>query len=237
MRLGETDSGAYLDGWTRGEWTGSATAAVRRSETGSSPSWRSMVDRSGWRRTSTHSGPRRTRGTREPAASPLGQDGPVLLDGAMGTMLQEAGLDDGGAGELWNVERPDEIAAIHERTCRPVPGSSPRTPSAAPGPAAMHGLDDRVHELNRAGARVASRVADATAPGRRRHRPDRRAARAAGGDDRRRGPGDVRRAGRGLADGGVDLILIETMSDLGEVEAAIERRPARSSRAPGASRR
>ena len=26
-------------------------------------------------------------------------------DGAMGTMLQAAGLDDGGAPELWNVEQ------------------------------------------------------------------------------------------------------------------------------------
>ena len=31
-------------------------------------------------------------------------------DGAMGTMLQEAGLDDGGAPELWNVEKPECIA-------------------------------------------------------------------------------------------------------------------------------
>ena len=31
---------------------------------------------------------------------------PVLVDGAMGTMLQDAGLEPGGAGELWNVEQP-----------------------------------------------------------------------------------------------------------------------------------
>ena len=30
----------------------------------------------------------------------------------MGTMLQEAGLDDGGAAELWNVERPDVVVGI-----------------------------------------------------------------------------------------------------------------------------
>ena len=30
-------------------------------------------------------------------------------DGAMGTMLQSAGLDDGGAPEQWNVDRPEEI--------------------------------------------------------------------------------------------------------------------------------
>ena len=44
----------------------------------------------------------------------LGEDGTVLLDGGMGTLLQEQGLDDGGSGELWNVERPDVIAGLHE---------------------------------------------------------------------------------------------------------------------------
>ena len=45
----------------------------------------------------------------------LAQESHLLSDGAMGTMLQEAGLDDGGAPELWNVERPEDITAIHER--------------------------------------------------------------------------------------------------------------------------
>ena len=44
------------------------------------------------------------------------RDGSVRVgDGAMGTMLQEAGLDDGGAPELWNVEKPDVIAGILEQ--------------------------------------------------------------------------------------------------------------------------
>ena len=37
---------------------------------------------------------------------------PLASDGAMGTMLQEAGLTDGGSPELWNVERPEEIEKI-----------------------------------------------------------------------------------------------------------------------------
>ena len=37
---------------------------------------------------------------------------PIVADGAMGTQLQEAGLDDGGAPELWNVERPDVVEAV-----------------------------------------------------------------------------------------------------------------------------
>jgi 5-methyltetrahydrofolate--homocysteine methyltransferase len=85
----------------------------------------------------------------------------LLLDGAMGTMLQDAGLDDGGAGELWNVERPEAIAAIHEAyaaagarvlTTNTFGGTRPRL--------AMHDLEDRVEELSRAGAALARGVAD-----------------------------------------------------------------------------
>ena len=35
-----------------------------------------------------------------------------VCDGAMGTMVQTAGLDDGGAPELWNVDHADVIAGI-----------------------------------------------------------------------------------------------------------------------------
>ena len=37
----------------------------------------------------------------------LAARGPVVVDGGMGTLLQDKGLDDGGSGELWNVDRPD----------------------------------------------------------------------------------------------------------------------------------
>lgn len=37
----------------------------------------------------------------------------LCLDGGMGTMLQSAGLPLGGIPELWNLERPDAITAVH----------------------------------------------------------------------------------------------------------------------------
>ena len=151
-------------------------------------------------------------------------DSPVLLDGGMGTLLQENGLDDGGAGELWNVERPDVIASIHTAyaeagarilTTNTFGGTRPRL--------AMHGLEDRLHELNRAGAAVATEVA-------RRHGV------LVAGDLGPTGellsplgtlePADARALFAeqlaGLAEGGIDVVLIETMSDLGEVTAAVE---------------
>lgn len=38
----------------------------------------------------------------------------LLMDGAMGTELQRAGLKDGERGELWNVRHPDRVRAIHQ---------------------------------------------------------------------------------------------------------------------------
>ncbi len=38
----------------------------------------------------------------------------LVSDGAMGTMLQERGLTDGGSPELWNVENPETIDAVLE---------------------------------------------------------------------------------------------------------------------------
>ncbi|CAB4708776.1 MAG: hypothetical protein F2718_07485 [Actinobacteria bacterium] len=150
--------------------------------------------------------------------------GTLVSDGAMGTMLQESGLDDGGAPELWNVEHPDRIEAVLEAYA--AAGANLITTNTFGGTAgrlAMHGLEDRLYELNKAGAEVARKVAD-------------------------RHPncfvmGDVGPSGelmdpmgtltlesakeifsaqiKALADGGVDAILIETMSDLAEVEAAV----------------
>ena len=151
------------------------------------------------------------------------QGTPILGDGGMGTMLQEAGLDDGGAPELWNVERPEAVAAILQAyadagsriiTTNTFGGTAPRL--------AMHGLDDRVEELNRAGAEIARRVADSVGG-------------LVAGDVGPTGelfeplgtmtPEDARAIFeaqiRGLLAGGADFILVETMSDLAEVEAAV----------------
>ena len=36
----------------------------------------------------------------------------LLADGAMGTQLQQAGLEPGGCGEAWNLDRPEAVLAI-----------------------------------------------------------------------------------------------------------------------------
>lgn len=39
----------------------------------------------------------------------------VFFDGAMGTMLQQAGLKGGELPELWNWEKPEVVEEIHRR--------------------------------------------------------------------------------------------------------------------------
>ena len=148
----------------------------------------------------------------------------LASDGAMGTMLQERGLIDGGAPELWNVEKAGEIEAILEAYA--AAGArfiTTNTFGGTRGRLAMHGLEDRVHELNKAGAEIARKVAD-------RHPgcfvmgdigPSGDLMEPMGEMTLESGAELFAEQIRGLVAGGVDALLIETMSDLGEVEAAI----------------
>ena len=148
----------------------------------------------------------------------------LASDGAMGTMLQEAGLTDGGSPELWNVERPEEIEKILEAYASA--GASfitTNTFGGTRGRLGMHGLESRVEELNKAGAAIARKVAD-------RHPgvfvmgdigPSGDLMEPMGTLTLESGKELFAEQIRGLVAGGVDAILIETMSDLGEVEAAV----------------
>jgi 5-methyltetrahydrofolate--homocysteine methyltransferase len=146
-------------------------------------------------------------------------------DGAMGTSLQDAGLHDGGAPELWNVEKADAVARILREyaqaganllTTNTFGGTTPRL--------LMHGLEDRLDELNAAAAQLARGVADEF--------------------DNVYVLGDIGPSGdlmepmgiltpadahalfaaqaQALLAGGVDGFIIETMSDLSEIESAIK---------------
>ena len=88
-------------------------------------------------------------------------DGPLLGYCAMGTMLQDLGNSEGGAPELWNVERADVVEAVLEGYA--AAGSRLLTTNTFGGTRArlqMHDLEARVGELNQAAAELARRVAD-----------------------------------------------------------------------------
>ncbi len=156
-------------------------------------------------------------------AALLGEAGPFLLDGGMGTLLQDSGLVDGGAGELWNVEKDEVIRASHEAYA--VAGSRILTTNTFGGTRPrleMHGLEDRLQELNRAAAEIARSVADAHGSlvagdlG-----PTGELLAPLGAMDAAQAQAFFEDQLLGLREGGIDLVLIETMSDLAEVEAAV----------------
>jgi 5-methyltetrahydrofolate--homocysteine methyltransferase len=154
----------------------------------------------------------------------LGAGTPVVLDGGMGTLLQDRGLTDGGSGELWNVERPEVVRECHEAYARA--GARLLTTNTFGGTRPrlrMHGLEDRVHELNAAAAAIARSVADAhgllVAGG---LGPTGELMAPLGSMEADEARDLFAEQLRGLRDGGIDVVLIETMSDLAEVLAAVE---------------
>ena len=148
---------------------------------------------------------------------------PAIIDGGYGWLLQERGLPPGEVAELWNAENPAAIEALHEEyaaagarilTTNTFGGTRPRL--------AMSGLEARAYDLNKAGAEIARRVAD---------RHDILVAGDIGPTGELMAPLGTMAEDeaialfseqiRALVDGGADLILIETMSDLAESRAAI----------------
>ena len=152
------------------------------------------------------------------------KSGPVIVaDGAMGTMLQEAGLPTGTSPEAWLLENPDPVRGVHRAyveagadlilTCT-FGGTRTRLERA--------GLSERVAEINQRAVEIAREAAG----------------------DRAYVAGDIGPLGQflaplgkitneqaveifaeqaaALAEVGVDVLYIETMSDLNEVRAAVE---------------
>ncbi|SET20706.1 betaine--homocysteine S-methyltransferase [Oceanicella actignis] len=155
----------------------------------------------------------------------------LLADGATGTNLFARGLNHGDAPEGWNLAEPDKVRAHYRDFIEA--GSDIVLTNSFGGTAnrlKLHGLDDRVFEVNRAAAALLRAEIDA--------------ARAAtgreivcAGDVGPTGdlfaevggvltPETARAAFRaqieGLKAGGADVIWIETMSSAEELTAALE---------------
>ena len=151
---------------------------------------------------------------------------PILLDGAMGTMLMDVGLEQGYAPEAWNVEHPERVRAVHRAYVQA--GSNVILTNSFGGTRfrlKLHDFQDRVVEFNRAAAQNARAEADAAG------RPVIVAGSMGPTGELLEPMGTMtfeeakaafaEQAGA-LAEGGVDVLWIETMSDLNEVKAAIE---------------
>ncbi len=157
----------------------------------------------------------------------------VIADGAMGTMLQNRNptLADfenhEGCNEILNVTRPDIVKAVHSEYLKAgVDAIETNTFGANFANLAEYGIEDRIFELALAGAKIARESADEfSTPGNPRW--------VLGS----LGPGTklptlghttyqnlkdaYSTASKGLIQGGVDAILIETTQDLLQAKAAI----------------
>jgi methionine synthase / methylenetetrahydrofolate reductase(NADPH) len=151
----------------------------------------------------------------------------LLADGAMGTMLHARGVSFAKCFDELNLVNPAAVADIHREYIEA--GAQliiTNTFGANRFKLGKHGLQDRLAEINRAGVELARRAIAAS------YKNDVLVA----GDV---GPLGVRIAPYGrvkpeeahaafaeqinaLADAGVDLIVIETMSDLYEIQEAIQ---------------
>ncbi|HVO41292.1 MAG TPA: homocysteine S-methyltransferase family protein [Aggregatilineales bacterium] len=156
---------------------------------------------------------------------------PIVADGGMGTMLFNLGLVQGSAPEIWNVEQPDKVRQVHRSYIQA--GAQIVLTNTFGGnrlTLERHGVGSRTAELNAAGARLARLEADA--------------GQEAGATDHPvvvagsmgptgqffepLGPLTPEAAAevfaeqaRALLTGGVDVLWIETMSDLNEIQAAV----------------
>lgn len=150
---------------------------------------------------------------------------PILADGAMGTTLFAAGLDSGEAPERWNLDHPDRVLAVHRAYVDA--GSDlvlTNTFGANSFRLHLHGLQDRAAEINRRAGELARTAADsagrlvavAGSMG-----PTGELLEPMGSMDPAACTASFAEQAAGLVEGGVDVLWLETMSDLGEVDAAI----------------
>ena len=161
----------------------------------------------------------------------LAREKALLADGAMGTQLQNRGLEPGGCGEHWNVTQPGKVAEIHAAYA--AAGADcllTNTFGACAITLERHGVDDQMAQINQEAVRVAREAFTATRTG------DSASPTFVIGDV---GPfggllnpyGDasheevrdaIRAQIRALLAGGADAILVETQTAVEELAIGVE---------------
>jgi homocysteine S-methyltransferase len=153
-------------------------------------------------------------------------EGPILCDGAMGTVLYARGVSPDTCFDVLNVNNPALVQAVHaDYVDAGADCLETNTFGANRFKLAVHGLEGRVRDINRAGVRLARDVREST--GR-----DVWVLGSIGPSGKYLAPlgtlsaADAREAFReqaeALLEGGVDGFVAETFSDLTEIALAVE---------------
>lgn len=156
----------------------------------------------------------------------LEQSGYMITDGAMGTVLFSSGLDQGDPPELWNVNYPDRVAAIHQAYYDA--GAQVILTNTFGGNRyrlMLHNAEDRVAEVNHAAAVILREFVSKNGN----HAlvagdigPSGQVLAPYGELSFQEAKEGFAEQAQALISAGVDVIWIETMSDLEEVRAAVE---------------
>jgi len=145
----------------------------------------------------------------------------LVSDGAWGTFLQQKGMQPGECPEEWNLTHPDEVFDIAKSYIDA--GADMIETNSFGGTifkVEKYGLGDKVFELNKAAAEISRKAAG-----------DKFVIGSVGPTGKILMMGDVteeelydafKEQVKGLEAGGVDAIMIETMTDLDEARLAIQ---------------
>ncbi len=147
----------------------------------------------------------------------------VILDGAMGTNLFMKGLTSGECPESWNIDNPKKIFEIHESFVNA--GSDIIVTNTFGGNQfrlKLHQLESKVKELNYSGAQIARKSAGkkvfiAGSIG-----PSGEILEPLGNLKYELAVKAFGEQSLALAEGGVDMLWLETFSDIKELKAALE---------------
>ena len=156
----------------------------------------------------------------------LAAGGPIVADGAMGTMLMANGLEFGDPPELWNLEHPEIIRRVQRAYL--AAGAQVLLTNTFGGNRLrleLHGREDRVDQMNRTAAvlaRVEVDAADHPAIVAGDLGPTGQIMASIGGTLTPEIAREVfAEQARALVAGGADVLWVETMSDVDEAVAAI----------------
>jgi len=152
----------------------------------------------------------------------LAAEGPVITDGAWGSLFQARGLGLGELPDSWNLTHPDRVEDVArsyvEAGSRIILTGTFRSNRIS---LTSHGLADRLVEINRTGVEISRRAADGKAL----------VFASMGSSGKVLMSGEIaedelREAfaeqARALAEAGADGIAIETMADLEEAKIAVQ---------------